>query len=92
MSKKSPGLTKRNELWHINKVIKGKRIYESTGTSDLEEAERFLAKRVNELRGQLIYGERKSYTFTEAATKYLKEVEKKSLSRDAVTLKAVLAT
>lgn len=90
MSKKTPGLTKRNDIWHVNKVIKGKRIYESTGTSDLEEAERYLAKRVTEFRGQLIYGERKSYTFIEAATKYLKEVEKKSLDRDAVSLKAAM--
>ncbi|ASF48323.1 tyrosine-type recombinase/integrase [Methylovulum psychrotolerans] len=90
MSKKSPGLTKRNDLWHINKVIKGKRIYESTGTGDLEEAERYLAMRVNELRGQLIYGERKTYTFIEAATKYLKEEDKKSLGCDAVSLTAVM--
>lgn len=90
MSKKTPGLTKRNDIWHINKVIKGKRLYESTGTSDLEEAERYLAQRITEFRGQLIYGERKSYTFIEAATKYLKEVEKKSLDRDAVTLKAAI--
>jgi integrase len=90
MSKKTPGLTKRNDIWHINKVIKGKRLYESTGTSDLEEAERYLAKRITEFRGQLIYGERKSYTFIEAATKYLKDVEKKSLARDAVTLKAAI--
>lgn len=90
MSKKTTGLTKRNGIWHINKVIKGKRLYESTGSSDLEEAERYLAKRVTEMRGLLIYGERKSYTFIEAATKYLKEEDKKSLDRDAVTLKAVM--
>ena len=90
MSKKTPGLTKRNDIWHINKVIKGKRLYESTGSSDLEEAERYLAQRITEFRGQLIYGERKVYTFIEAATKYLKEVEKKSLDRDAVTFKAVM--
>ncbi|MEI8573551.1 site-specific integrase [Methylomonas sp. LW13] len=90
MAKKSTGLTKRNGVWHINKVIKGKRLYESTGTSDLEEAERYLTQRITEYRGQLIYGERKSYTFIEAATKYLKEVEKKSLDRDAVTLKAAI--
>jgi integrase len=87
MSKKTPGLTKRNDIWHINKVIKGKRLYESTGSSDLEEAERYLAQRITEFRGQLIYGERRTYTFIEAATKYLKEEQKKS---HAVTLKAVM--
>jgi hypothetical protein len=92
MSKKTPGLTKRNDIWHINKVIKGKRIYESTGTSDLEEAERYLAKRITEFREQLIYGERKTYSFMEAATKYLNDEDKKSLDRDAVTLKVVCHT
>lgn len=90
MAKKTPGLTKRNDIWHINKVIKGQRIYESTGTSNLEEAERYLAKRVTDFRNQTIFGARKVYTFIEAATKYLNEVDKKSLDRDAVTLKAVM--
>jgi len=90
MAKKTLGLTKRNNTWHINKVIKGKRLYESTGTSELKEAERYLAKRIVEFRDQMIYGERKAYTFMEAATKYLNEVKKKSLDRDAVTLKAAV--
>jgi integrase len=38
----------------------------------------------------MIYGERKAYTFMEAATKYLNEVKKKSLDRDAVTLMAAV--
>ncbi len=45
---------------------------------------------MTEFRGLLIYGERKAYTFIEAATKYLKDEDKKSLDRDAVTLKAVM--
>ena len=90
MAKKSTGLTKRNGIWHINKVIKGKRLYESTGTSNLEEAERYLAKRLTEFREQLIYGVQKQYTFIEAATKYLREEDKKSIDRDAVSLKAVM--
>ena len=92
MAKKSAGLTRKkgNSIWYINKVIKGKRLYESTGSSSLEEAERYLAKRITEIREQLIYGARKSYTFIEAATKYLKEEDKKSIDRDAVTLKVVM--
>jgi len=92
MPKKPTGLTKRkgSDIWCINKVIKGKRLYESTGTNDLEEAERYLAKRITEFREQIIYGARKSYTFIEAATKYLKEETKKSIDRDAVTLKVVM--
>jgi integrase len=90
MAKKTPGLTKRNNIWHINKVIQGKRLYESTGTSDLQEAERYLAKRVIEFRNHMIFGERKTYTFIEAATKFLNEENKRSLDRDAVTLKAAM--
>jgi len=90
MAKKSTGLTKRNGIWHINKVIKGKRLYESTGTGTLEEAERYLALRITEFREHVVYGARRSYTFIEAATKYLKEEDKKSIDRDAVSLKAVM--
>lgn len=90
MSKKQTGLTKRGQYWHINKVVKGRRLYESTGTSDLEEAERYLNKRIHELREEFVFGEKRQRTFIEAATKYLNEETKKSLDRDAVTLKAVI--
>lgn len=90
MSKKQTGLTKRGEYWHINKIVKGHRLYESTGTSNLEEAERYLNRRIYELREEFVHGEKRQRTFIEAATKYLKEETKKSLERDAVTLKAVM--
>ena len=44
--KKIPGLVNRQGTWHIDKVIRGRRVCESTGTSDLEEAERYLARRM----------------------------------------------
>ena len=90
MSKKQTGLTKRGAYWHINKIVKGHRLYESTGTSDLEEAERYLNRRIHELREEFVHGEKRQRTFIEAATKYLNEETKKSLDRDAVTLKAVM--
>ncbi len=90
MSKKTPGLTKRGQYWHINKIIRGHRLYESTGTGNLEEAERYLNRRIQELREELVHGEKRQRTFIEAATKYLNEETKKSLDRDAVTLKAVM--
>lgn len=73
MSKKTPGLIKRGAVWAIDKVINGKRIVETTGTSDLAEAERFLAHRISEYRRQHIYGERPSVTVRQAAAKYLSE-------------------
>ncbi len=90
MAKRTPGLTKRGAYWHINKIVRGTRIYESTGTGDLAEAERHLNRRINEVLEQAIYGRQKERTFIEAATKYLDETEKKSLARDAVTLRAVM--
>jgi hypothetical protein len=37
-SRRIPGLLLRGAVWHIDKVIYGKRICESTGTKDLTEA------------------------------------------------------
>ncbi len=87
MSKKIPGLVKRGETWHIDKVINGCRICESTGTGDLKEAERYLAKIIDDLRQVTVYGARPTRTFRMAATKYLNETEKRSLDRDAYCLK-----
>lgn len=73
---KIPGLTRRHEggVWIINKQIRGYgRLYESTGTCSREEAERFLVKRLTEIREQVVYGARPVITWREAATRYLVE-------------------
>jgi integrase len=85
--KKTSGLVKRGEFWHIDKVIKGRRICQSTGTSKLEEAEEYLAHLTEEYRQANIYGVRPKRIFREAATKYLLESEKSSLKDDALHLK-----
>ena len=71
--KRTPGLYKRNGIWHIDKVIHGCRLCESTETGSLEEAERRLAKRISEGLEAAIYGIRPQRTFKQAATKYLGE-------------------
>jgi hypothetical protein len=71
--KKSPGLFKRGEYWHIDKAVFGCRIRESTGTSSLEEAEKYLAKRIEEVRQASVFGVRPKRTFMEAAIKFLDE-------------------
>ncbi len=48
--KKTPGLYKRGECWHIDKQVFGRRICESTGTNLLEEAEKYLARCIEGLR------------------------------------------
>lgn len=71
--KRSPGLRNRGGIWHIEKQILGHKIHESTGTSDLEEAELILARRVEETRQAKIFGVRPDRVFREAATKFLEE-------------------
>lgn len=70
--KHTPGLFKRKEVWHIDKIIFGKRICESTGTSSLFEAECYLAQKVEQVRNAHVFGIRPERTFREAAVKYLK--------------------
>src|SRR5882757_2778676 len=62
----SRGLLLRKGIWHIDKVLFGKRICESTHTSDLKEAEMLLAQRVSQARKVHLYGEPAEHTFREA--------------------------
>ncbi len=87
--KRTPGLYNRNGIWHIDKQIRGRRLCESTGTSDLKEAETYLARRIEETRQASVYGMRPRHTFRIAATKYLNETSKRSLARDAQDLRSV---
>jgi len=83
-----PGLVKRNDTWHINKVVDGVRICESTGSNRLEEAERYLARRLETIRQAKVYGTRPKRIFREAATKFLLEHQhKRSIRSDADRLK-----
>ncbi len=86
--KRTPGLYKRNGVWHIDKQINRQRLCESTGAVDLEEAERYLARRAESVRQATVYGVRPKRLFIEAATKFLMENQHKaSISSDAGRLK-----
>jgi integrase len=90
--KRTPGLYKRGGYWQVDKKIFGRRICESTGTSELEEAEKYLARRAEEVRQANVYGVRPKRMFQEAAIKFLKEnTHKRSLSSDAGRLKQLLS-
>jgi integrase len=81
--RRPPGLLLRGGIWHINKVIYGKRICESSGTRDRTEAEALLARRVTQARRVHLFGEQREHTFREAAAKFLAENQhKRSLARD----------
>lgn len=91
MPKRATNLTKRGNIWHIEKEIKGYgRLRESTGAFRYEEAERYLNKRLEEIRQQLVYGVRPKRLFREAATKYLLENQhKRSIATDAIHLNGI---
>ena len=89
---KTPGLQKRGRIWWIDKKIKGYgRLAESCSTDNLEEAERYLAHRLNEVRQATVYGIRPTRTFEQATVKYLNDYQhKKSLERDVYAFKRIM--
>jgi len=86
-----PGLVKRGKTWHVEKRILGRRLRESTGTDSLSEAERYLNRRIEEIREAAIYGIRPKRSFREAAAKFLMENQhKRSIADDAGRLKVLV--
>jgi len=86
--RKMSGLSKRGGFWHIDKKVNGVRIYESTGTGDIIEAEKYLVRRLETMRQATVYGVRPKRTFREATAKFLLEnTHKRSLQSDAERLK-----
>jgi integrase len=67
--RRSTGLLLRKGVWHIDKIVYGKRICESTRTGELIEAEALLAHRSCEARRLHQYGR----TFREAGVKFVAE-------------------
>jgi integrase len=89
--KRVPGLIMRAGTWHIDKVMFGRRICQSTGTAQLEEAETHLARVMEETRQAHVYGVRPSRTFEQAAAKFVLENQhKRSLDDDVSRLKGIM--
>ena len=89
--KRRPGLRKRGEYWHIEKVIKGHRIYESTGETNYQRAEAYYDSRINDIRQAIVYGIRPQVTFEEAVEKFLRDdCPTKSLERAGYAFDNVL--
>ena len=89
--KRIPGLILRDGVWHIDKRILGRRICRSTGTARLEEAERQLARMMEEVRQAQVYGIRPARRFEQAAAKFVLEHQhKRSLGDDIGRLKGLL--
>jgi len=89
--KKIPGLVQRDGIWHIDKRIGGRRVCQSTGTAQLEEAERFLVRLMEENRKASVYGVRPIRTFEQAAARFVQEQRhKRSISSDIGRLKGLM--
>ena len=89
--KRTPGLVKRHGVWHIDKHIGGRRVCQSTGTDRLEEAERYLARLIEQTRQAQIYGVRPRRPFEQAAAKFVLENQhKRSISSDIGRLKLLM--
>ena len=88
MGRKTTGLYQRKGVWQIDKQIKGfGRLSESCKTSDYEEAEQMLMRKLVAIREQQVFGIRPQRSFRQAATKFLSETTKRSIGRDAECLK-----
>src|SRR5215475_11372367 len=89
--KRVPGLNMRAGVWHVDKRVFGRRICQSTGTAQLEEAERYLARVMAAIRQAAVYGVRPSRSFEQAAAKFVREnSHKRSLGDDILQLKLLL--
>jgi integrase len=85
--KRTAGLRKRGDIWHIEKQIKGYGVFrESCKTSDHALAEQYLYMRLTEIHQHMMFGVRPIRTFRQAATRYLEETIKRSIGRDAQAL------
>ena len=81
------GLFKRGKIWHIDKVIRGRRICQSTGTSSKSEAEYVLAALSSEIFKAKQFGERPKRKFRVAAEEYLiRNNQKRSITTDVYRL------
>lgn len=89
--KKTPGLVQRAGIWHIDKRIGGRRVCQSCETGELTEAERFLARLMEEHRQAEVYGVRPTRTFEQAAAKFVLENQhKRTIDDDIGRLKLLM--
>jgi integrase len=89
--KRAPGLVRRHGVWHIDKRIGGRRVCQSTGTVEQDEAELFLARQIDEARQAQVYGVRPARSFELAATKFVRENQhKRTIRNDVAQLKRLM--
>jgi integrase len=80
--RKIPGLFKIGEIWHIDKVVNGRRINKSTGTSDFVEAQQLMAMLIDQARRADVFGERPKIRLSKAIERYSEENQHLSSIKD----------
>jgi integrase len=89
--KRMPGLRFVDGVWHIQKRVRGYGpLRESTQSSSLEEANRYLTRRLEQIREQLVYGVRPKRFFAEAAAKFIEEDVSRSRADNAAWLEQAM--
>ncbi len=89
--KRIPRLIFRGGIWHVDKRIGGRRVCQSTETGEIQEAERYLARVMEQTRQAQVYGVRPTRTFEQAAAKFVLENQhKRSLVTDLVQLRHLM--
>lgn len=90
--KRMPGLRLVGDTWHIQKRVRGYGpLRESTKASTLEEAERYLVRRLEQIRQQTVYGVRPTRYFADAAAKFIQEDATKGNADNASWLEQAVA-
>jgi integrase len=65
-------ITRRNgKTFYIRGTVRGQSVFESTGTTNAEQAEAYRAKREAELWTESVYGKRATVTFAHAVAAYM---------------------
>lgn len=88
-----PGLKRRGKNGIIvgnGHRIEGIRFWESSGTTNIEEANEWYIERRRELREWKLFKKPPDRTFAEACAKYVGECQKQSLARDILSIDAVM--
>lgn len=77
-------LVKRGDIFYVRGTVRGRRIYETAGTSERQLAEAYRAKREAELFEASVFGERAVVSFRRAALSYLDFQPRSERTKDYV--------
>src|SRR6185437_3772050 len=62
-----------SRVWYLRGTVRGRRVFETTGTTDRKQAELYRAAREAKLYEASVFGERAVVSYTRAALSYLED-------------------